>query len=58
VADAVQRCERGVDNPSAGSPSSVGDETDPAGVVLKSRVVQARVTQVTRYAIGRYPVRL
>jgi hypothetical protein len=46
--DTVQRCERGVDNPSAGSPSSVGDEADPAGVVLEFRVVEARVTQVTR----------
>jgi len=45
MADAVQRCERGVDNPSAGSPSSVSDETDPAGVVLEARIVQARVTQ-------------
>ena len=45
MTDAVQRCEGGVDNSSAGSPSSVSDETDPAGVVLEPRVVQARVTQ-------------
>jgi hypothetical protein len=46
MADTVQRCEGGIDNSSAGSPSSVSDETDPAGVVLESRVVQACVTQV------------
>ncbi len=45
MADAVQRCEGGVDNSSAGSPSSVSDETDPTGVVLEARVVQACVTQ-------------
>jgi hypothetical protein len=45
MADTMKRCEGGVDNTSAGSPSSVSDETDPAGVVLESRVVQARVTQ-------------
>src|SRR6266516_2375189 len=49
MTDAMQRCEGGVDDSSAGSPSSVSDETDPAGVVLEARVVQARVTQ------GRYP---
>src|SRR6266702_8691765 len=48
MTDAMQRCEGGVDDSSAGSPSSVSDETDPAGVVLEARVVQARVTQ------GRY----
>ena len=47
MADAMERCEGGVDNASAGSPSSVSDETDPAGVVLEPRVVQARVTQVS-----------
>jgi hypothetical protein len=46
MADAMQRCEGGVDKTSAGSPSSVSDETDPAGVVLESRVVQARLAQV------------
>ncbi len=45
--DTMQRCEGGVDNASAGSPFSVSDETDPAGVVLEPRVVQARVTQVS-----------
>jgi hypothetical protein len=45
MADTMQRCEGGVDNTSAGSPSSVSDETDPTGVVLEARVVQARVTQ-------------
>src|SRR5216684_8067225 len=45
MADTIQRCEGGVDNSSAGSPSSVSDETDPAGVVLEPRVVQARVPQ-------------
>jgi hypothetical protein len=45
MADTVQRCEGGIDNSSAGSPSSVSDETDPAGVVLESRVVQACVPQ-------------
>src|SRR4030081_373869 len=45
MADTMQRCEGGVDNSSAGSPSSVSDETDPAGVVLEARVVQARVPQ-------------
>ena len=45
MADTMQRCEGGVDNTSAGSPSSVSDETDPAGVVLEARVVQACVTQ-------------
>jgi len=45
MADTMQRCEGGVDNSSAGSPSSVSDETDPAGVVLEARVVQARVAQ-------------
>jgi hypothetical protein len=45
MADTMKRCEGGIDNTSAGSPSSVSDETDPAGVVLESRVVQARVTQ-------------
>ena len=45
MTDAMQRCEGGVDDSSAGSPSSVSDETDPAGVVLEPRVVQARVTQ-------------
>jgi hypothetical protein len=39
MADTMQRCEGGVDNSSAGSPSSVSDETDPAGVVLEARVV-------------------
>jgi len=43
--DTMQRCEGGLDNSSAGSPSSVSDETDPAGVVLEARVVQARVPQ-------------
>src|SRR5260370_28753088 len=45
MTDTMQRCEGGVDNTSAGSPSSVSDETDPAGVVLEARVVQARVPQ-------------
>jgi hypothetical protein len=45
MADTVQRCEGGIDNSSAGSPSSVSDETDPAGIVLEARVVQACVTQ-------------
>jgi hypothetical protein len=45
MADTMERCEGGVDNTSTGSPSSVSDETDPAGVVLEARVVQARVTQ-------------
>jgi hypothetical protein len=45
MADTMKRCEGGVDNTSTGSPSSVSDETDPAGVVLEARVVQARVTQ-------------
>jgi hypothetical protein len=45
MADTMKRCEGGIDNTSAGSPSSVSDETDPTGVVLESRVVQARVTQ-------------
>jgi hypothetical protein len=45
MADTVKRCEGGIDNSSAGSPSSVSDETDPAGVVLEARVVQACVTQ-------------
>jgi hypothetical protein len=54
MADTMQRCEGGVDNTSAGSPSSVSDETDPAGVVLEPRVVQARVTQVSysRYRVS------
>jgi hypothetical protein len=41
----MQRCEGGVDNTSTGSPSSISDETDPAGVVLVARVVQACVSQ-------------
>jgi hypothetical protein len=45
MADTMERCEGGVDNSSAGSPSSVSDETDPAGVVLEARVVQAHVAQ-------------
>jgi hypothetical protein len=45
MADTMERCEGGVDNSSAGSPSSVSDETDPAGIVLEARVVQACVTQ-------------
>jgi hypothetical protein len=45
MADTMQRCEGGVDNTSAGSPSSVSDETDPAGIVLETRVVQACVAQ-------------
>jgi hypothetical protein len=45
MADTMQRCEGGVDDTSAGSPSSVSDETDPAGVVLEARVVQACVSQ-------------
>lgn len=50
----MQRCEGGIDDASTGSPSSVSDETDPAGVVLESRVVQARVTQVSysRYRLA------
>jgi hypothetical protein len=54
MADTMQRCEGGIDDTSAGSPSSVSDETDPAGVVLESRVVQARVTQVSypRYRLA------
>jgi hypothetical protein len=54
MADTMQRCEGGVDETSAGSPSSVSDETDPAGVVLESRVVQSRVTQVSysRYRLA------
>jgi hypothetical protein len=52
MADARQRYEGGIDDLSAGSPSSVSDETDPAGVVLEPRVVQARVTQVDRYRIA------
>jgi len=45
MADAMQRGEGGVDDLSAGSPSSVSDETDPAGVVLEASVVQACVAQ-------------
>jgi len=45
MTDTMQRCEGGVDNTSTGSPSSVSDETDPAGVVLVARVVQACVSQ-------------
>ena len=45
MSDTIQRCEGGVDNTSTGSPSSVSDETDPAGVVLVARVVQACVSQ-------------
>lgn len=54
MADTMQRCEGGIDDASTGSPSSVSDETDPAGVVLESRVVQARVTQVSysRYRLA------
>jgi hypothetical protein len=50
----MQCCEGGVDDTSAGSPSSVSDETDPAGVVLESRVVQTRVAQVSypRYRLA------
>ena len=47
MANTMQRCEGGIDDASTGSPSSISDETDPAGVVLESRVVQARVTQVS-----------
>jgi hypothetical protein len=45
MTDTMQRCEGGIDDTSAGSPSSVSDETDPAGVVLVARVVQACVSQ-------------
>jgi hypothetical protein len=45
MTDTMQRCEGGIDNTSTGSPSSVSDETDPAGVVLIARVVQACVSQ-------------
>jgi hypothetical protein len=39
MTDTMQRCEGGIDNTSAGSPSSVSDETDPAGIVLVASVV-------------------
>jgi hypothetical protein len=45
MSDTIQRCEGGVDDTSTGSPSSVSDETDPAGVVLVASVVQACVSQ-------------
>src|ERR1700730_8723330 len=45
MADTMQPCEGAVDDPSTGSPSSVSDETDPAGVVLEARVVQACLAQ-------------
>jgi hypothetical protein len=45
MTDTMQRCEGGIDNTSTGSPSSVSDETDPAGIVLIARVVQACVSQ-------------
>jgi hypothetical protein len=45
MTDTIQRCEGGVDNTSTGSPSSVSDETDPAGIVLVASVVQACVSQ-------------
>ena len=56
MADTMQRCEGGVDNSSAGSPSSVSDETDPAGVVLEPRVVQACVTQGESLTLSIRPV--
>jgi len=52
MSDTVQRCEGGVDSTSTGSPSSVSDETDPAGIVLIARVVQACVSQ--RFSTLRY----
>jgi hypothetical protein len=45
MTNTMQRCEGGIDDTSAGSPSSVSDETDPAGVVLIASVVQACVSQ-------------
>src|SRR5207302_5149450 len=45
MTDTMQRCEGGIDDTSAGSPSSVSDETDPAGIVLVASVVQACVSQ-------------
>jgi hypothetical protein len=56
MADTMQRCEGGVDNSSAGSPSSVSDETDPAGVMLEPRIVQARVTQGESLTLSIRPV--
>src|SRR2546430_6686972 len=56
MTDAMQRCEGGVDDSSAGSPSSVSDETDPAGVVLEARVVQACVTQDVSLTLSSRPL--
>jgi hypothetical protein len=54
MTDTMKRCEGGIDSTSAGSPSSVSDETDPAGVVLVASVVQACVSQVrySRYRLA------
>src|SRR5438132_2796913 len=45
MTDTMERCEGGIDDTSAGSPSSVSHETDPAGIVLVASVVQACVSQ-------------
>jgi hypothetical protein len=54
MTDTMERCEGGIDSTSAGSPSSVSDETDPAGVVLVASVVQACVSQLrySRYRLA------